>query len=137
MKIPESKFDNERRFIFNNWTNEDFIGLWDSVKTEIKAGAIIELPMYKAFFWTKHLVDREMNKAGKVATDEVARTEMEDRTCTEIGAGVDSPVIASMKEQLRKELEAEMKAKEVVQEADEVAVKKTSKKNKEFEGLEA
>ncbi len=48
--------------LFTNWTNEDFIGEWDSVKYPIKAGQSMYMEDWKAANFAKHLTDRELNK---------------------------------------------------------------------------
>jgi len=51
--------------LFTNWTDEDFIGLWDGITYPIKKGQSMYLEDWKAKHFAKHLVDREMNKEGK------------------------------------------------------------------------
>lgn len=118
-------FDNERRFIFTNWTTEDFTGMWEGNATLVKAGATIELPMYKAYIFCKHLVDREMNRDGRetqIGIDE-ARLVYEAKTIAEITGGTDSPALATLKEQIRAEVEAELTAKEApIEEASSAPV---------------
>jgi len=109
MQIPDT-FDNERRFIFSNWSDEDFTGQWGGVPTLIKAGAVMEFPMYLAYHFAKHFVDREMYKAHKeqfVSVDEV-RKEFEEKTISEITSGTDSPALASLKEKIKEEIENEI-----------------------------
>ena len=48
---------------FKNFSNEDYIGMWDGVERLIKAGDSINLPGFLADHYAKHLVDREMMKA--------------------------------------------------------------------------
>jgi hypothetical protein len=110
MELPAT-YDNERRYVFSNWTNEDFVGVWGGKTTTIKAGAILEVPMYLAYHYCKHLVDREMNKSGKASLigDDSVRAPLEEKTICEITAGMDSPALATLKEQIKKEVEAEPK----------------------------
>lgn len=133
--MPDT-FDPDRRFVFNNWSDEDFVGQWNGVQTLIKAGEIKELSMYLAYHFTKHFVDREMSKEKKdafLAVDET-RKPYEDKTITEITSGVDSPSLTALKEKIREEV-----AKE---ENPTVEVKKAVKKVKvavekaEFAGIE-
>ena len=49
---------------FKNFSNEDYIGMWDGVERLIKAGDSINLPGFLADHYAKHLVDREMFKEG-------------------------------------------------------------------------
>lgn len=128
MQIP-NVFDNERRYIFNNWTTEDFTGTWAGAAEIIKAGETKEYPMYKAFHYTKHLVDREMikeGKAGSMSSDE-ERKPLEDKTMAEIADGVDSPALASIKEKIRKEVEESVNEKK--------PEKSDKKEKKEFDAL--
>lgn len=55
--------------LFTNWTDEDFIGLWDGVPYPIKKGQSMYLEDWKAKHFAKHLVDRELNKEGKPTSD--------------------------------------------------------------------
>ena len=55
--------------LFTNWTDEDFIGYWDSISYPIKKGQSIYLEDWKAKHFAKHLVDRELNKEGKPTSD--------------------------------------------------------------------
>jgi len=124
-------YDNERRYIFTNWTSEDFVGTWAGIGTTIKPGESIELPQYKAFHFCKHLVDREISKDGKVAVDSrEARSPYENKTIAEITAGMDSPALASIKEKIKEEIEKETKPKK---EKEEVKEETTSK---EFEDIQ-
>jgi hypothetical protein len=105
MELPTT-FDNDRRFIFNNWSSEDFVGTWAGVTTIVKAGTTQEFPMYLAYHFTKHLVDREMARSGKASLmgNDDARKEYEDKTLAEITAGTDSPALSALKEQIRAEV---------------------------------
>lgn len=128
-------YDNEKRYIFSNWTNEDFTGMFASVPTVIKAGAVLELPQHKAYLFTRHLVNREMMKANKdIELDNPeSRRPFEEKTIAEITAGVDSPAMAVLKEKIKEEIEIES-GKKVAKK--EVATKKEKKEEaKEFEDL--
>lgn len=103
--IQPAIYDSEKRYIFSNWSNEDFIGTWGGVDTLIKKGESIELPQYKAFHFTRHLVDREMMKANIMVLDsQEARDPFEAKTCAEITAGIDSPAMAILKEKIKSEI---------------------------------
>jgi hypothetical protein len=123
MIYPDT-FNNERRYIFSNWSSEDFMGQWGGTEYLIEKGKTKEFPMYLAYHLTKHFVDREMSKSGKsslLGVDE-ARKEYEDKTMAEIVAGVDSPALATLKEEIRKEvveIETKKKGKKVVKEVKE------------------
>lgn len=112
MKLPDV-YDNEQRFIFSNWSTEDFVGRWENSFTTIKAGETVELPMYKAYNFCKHFVDREMQREGRdsqLGIDEV-RKPYEDKTIAQITGGADSPAMQTLKEKIRAEVEAEIVGK--------------------------
>lgn len=108
MEYP-SRFNEESRYIFTNWSDEDFTGMWNGISHTVKAGAYIEVPEYKAFHYCRHLVDREMRKAGNEATLGVhsAREAMEKKTIVKIGEEAESPVMETIKKQLKKEMESD------------------------------
>lgn len=140
MKFPDV-FNNERKFIFTNWSDEDFVGRWEYTMTTIKAGESIELPMYKAYNFCKHFVDREMFKVpgmeSFVSIDE-KRVPFEEKTIMEIGIGTDSPALQSLKDKIRAEIEAENKQdkKETIEEGENVEDSTTeSDSNVEFSEL--
>lgn len=136
MKMPESTFNNDKRYIFNNWSNETFIGKWDGQAEIINPGEIKELPEYKAYYYTKHFVNREMDKVGKSAFSgiDAERAPFEEKTCTLITGDTESPALASLKDKLRAELQAEIKgtteevAVETTEEETPVDTPKTTKK---------
>jgi len=108
MQYPQT-FNNEKRYVFTNWTTEDFTCSWDSQAKTIAAGAYLEMPEYLAYHFTKHLVDREMHRDGKekfIASDE-QRDPYEKKTMSIIADGVDSPALNKLKEEIRKEVEEE------------------------------
>lgn len=142
MQTPDT-FDNSRKFIFSNWTNEDFEGTWAGEKSIIKKGETKEFEMFLAFHFAKHLVDREMTKDGKSNLLGVPeeRATYEDKTITEIVAGTDSPALAALKAQIRAEIEEDAREEATesvdVKEAPKSKAKKTTKKeSKEFPELE-
>lgn len=120
--IEVQTYDNEKRYIFSNWTSEDFTGVWASVPTVVKAGESIEVPQYKAYHFTKHLVDREMikdNKENSMASPE-ARAVYEEKTVAEITGNVDSPALAAIKEKIKEEIEVESGKKKATKKKKEV-----------------
>lgn len=133
MQLPNT-YDPERRYIFSNWTSEDFTGNWGGVPTVIVKGESIELPQFKAISFCKHLVDREMQKAGAHAVDsDEARQPFEAKTIVEITGGIDSPALANLKEKIR----AEVKDESAEMKSGDVNVKKVEvEKTKEFEDVE-
>jgi len=105
MQFP-SVFDNNKRYIFSNWSKEDFTATWEGSATTVKAGETKEFPEYLAYHFTKHFVDREMlrdKKDSMMAVDE-ARKPYEDKTMTEITGDTDSPALSALNELLRKEM---------------------------------
>lgn len=102
-------FDNNRRFVFTNWTVEDFIGQWGGEKEVIEKGAIKEYPMFLAYHYAKHLTDREMFRDHKevMMTVPDERKKYIDKTITEITGDTESPALMALKDKLRKEIEAE------------------------------
>lgn len=67
---------NNTAVLFHNWSDEDFDYTWDSNRFSFPAGSSMYLEAYLAHHFTKHLVDREMNKAG-IPTDHHTRGEYE------------------------------------------------------------
>lgn len=61
---------------FKNFSTEDFTWKFDGIPYTFKAGQEIFLEDFKADHFTKHLVDREMNKLGIVTNDQVKRAEL-------------------------------------------------------------
>jgi len=136
MQTPDI-FDNNRKFIFSNWTDEDFTGIWGGENTLIKQGETKEFEMSLAYHFAKHLVDREMSKAGKSNLLGVPeeRAPYEDKTIAEVTAGTDSPALASLKAQIKAEYEKANDDLNLKEEAPKKVTKKTNKKDKEFADL--
>lgn len=110
MEYP-SRFNEESRYIFTNWTTEDFTGMWNGVPETIKAGEYKELPEYKAYHYCRHLVNREMFKDKKdtlISVDE-ARREYEQKTIAKIEEGMDSPALDSIKKKIESDLKKKAK----------------------------
>lgn len=129
-------FNNDRRFIFSNWSNEDFIGQWGGVQTIVKSGETKEFVMYLAYHFAKHFIDREMVKEGKgtlVGVDEM-RKPYELKTIAEITAGTDSPALATLKKQIEEEvIEAQKGGKKKVKK--EEVKEEVKEEKKEFADL--
>lgn len=128
MQFPNS-FDENKRYIFTNWTTEEFRGSWGGQGQVVAAGETIEVPEYLAYHYTKHLVDREMQRDGKdsvMGVDEM-RLPYEEKTMTAIGAGTDSPAMTALKEKIRAEV-----AEDAMKSAD---VNVAAPSETEFEGL--
>lgn len=56
--------------IFLNWSNEEFVGMWDSIPYKFKPGQSVYLEDWKAAHFAKHLTDRELQKAGYGTADQ-------------------------------------------------------------------
>ena len=67
---------NTEAVLFKNFSDEDFVGRWDSVNYSFPAGREIYVEAYKAIHFAKHLVDREIQKLLKKNKDgkDVPRT---------------------------------------------------------------
>lgn len=61
---------------FHNFSNEDFTWKFDGIEYTFKAGQTMFLEDFKVVHFTKHLVDREMNRA-KLPTNHQTRTTFE------------------------------------------------------------
>jgi hypothetical protein len=67
-----------KAILFTNWTDEDFSWKWDGVIYEFPAKQSIHLPEYQAEHFSKHLVDREMNKL-KIRVNDPIREELKKK----------------------------------------------------------
>jgi hypothetical protein len=56
--------------IFKNFTEEDFTWKFDGVPFTFKAGQETYMEEFKAKFFAKHLMDRELNRINKVTNDQ-------------------------------------------------------------------
>jgi len=127
----EGIYDKSKRYIVNNWSDEDFsqsfgsevayngdkmIEVSPARQIIIKAGEMRELGQFEAYTFTKHFVNREMLKAASLLNDRVLveRAEMginnkelrkpyEDKTISEIEAGKATPFMEKIREEIRKE----------------------------------
>ena len=63
---------------FKNWTNEDFEWKFNGNPYKFKAGQEIYLEADRAELFTKHLVDRELNRLG-LPTNSPKRGELESK----------------------------------------------------------
>ena len=55
----------KRAVRFTNFSEEDFVGVWDKEEFLIPAGESTMLQEYLALHFAKHLIDRELNKENK------------------------------------------------------------------------
>ena len=134
----EGVYDKTKRYIVNNWSDEDFTQRFGSetnyndtkvIETQpeygltIKAGEMRELGQFEAFTFTKHFVDREIYKEAAKLSDRVLRerAEMgvnnreirkpfEDKTVKEIKAGQATPFMDKIREEIRQEEIAKLNA---------------------------
>lgn len=100
---------------FYNFSSEDFTYTFDSVPYTFKAKQSMYMEDYKAYHFSKHLVDRELNKLG-IPTNMTAKREELGKLCFPEDVEL-APAVA---------LDLEEKKK----------VKTTKKVEKEFEDLE-
>jgi hypothetical protein len=94
---------------FLNYTEEDFIGKWDNVERLIKAGESINLPGFLADHYAKHLVDREMIKAGQDISLNIAEARKPFLDKCFIGEAISAPTeleaeIASLNQPVKEEV---------------------------------
>jgi hypothetical protein len=117
---------NEQRTAkkFFNWTGEDFVGMWDSVEYKIEAGEKMMFPDYLADHFAKHLVDREMIKAGQVTglNDELARKPMLEKCFTGDQVSASTDLEAEVKA-MNIEIDTPAKAEEVLTELNPESTK--------------
>lgn len=156
----EGMYDKTKRYIVNNWSEEDFsqefgaesVYNGDKVITAqpayiltIKAGEMRELGQFEAYIFTKHFVDREMTrKAEGLSQKEIERIEMginnaelrkpfEDKTIQEIKAGASTSFMDKIREDIRKEEIAKLNKEEVTPKEEELFDPLTQVE--EFEGV--
>jgi hypothetical protein len=131
----EGIYDTSKRYIVNNWSDADFsqsigsetayndnniIEVRPSYSITVKAGEMRELGQFEALLFTKHFVNREMQKAALLLTGkDRERAEMgmdnrelrkpyEDKTIAEIKPGEATPFMDKIREEIRKEERAKM-----------------------------
>jgi hypothetical protein len=110
-----------RRFVVNNWTDEDLHTKWLGQDALLKAGEMRECGHAEAYHFTKTLVDREIFKEASRATDTkdrekkemnvispLYRQPFEEKTLQEIKLGEESPIMRKMREDIEKQVRAEM-----------------------------
>jgi len=95
--------------IFTNWTKEDFSWTWNSVPYTFRAGQSIYIEDYLANHFAKHLVDRELIRAGKQVNDHSRQSLIDKCISAEEQKQAESPEKLSM-EILNKNKAAEAKA---------------------------
>src|SRR5258708_39392894 len=67
--------------MFHNFSNQPFSWMWDKVQYDFDPGQTVHMEDWKAEHFTKHLVDREMNRLG-VKTDDFGRRKLEKKCIT-------------------------------------------------------
>lgn len=106
---------------FHNFSNEDFTWKWDGTTYTFKAGQTIFLEDFKAEHFAKHLVDREMNRAG-IQTNDPRRGEFMSRCfpsaeaitpleALQVNNGGDAEVAKDVVEEEFEDLSTEVKPK--------------------------
>lgn len=116
---------------FTNFSNEDFIGIWNKEQFPFKAGETMLLQGYLADHFAKHLVDRELGKLGIPVDRKDERERLLKLAMGEVEIEATSPekLEAAM---LNDEAE-EIKEEKPKKEKKEKKIKK-SKDEDEFEG---
>jgi hypothetical protein len=137
----EGVYDKSKRFMFLNWSSEDFTQHFgaESVYNDtrliesqpafditVKAGDMRELGHFQAHICTKHFVNREMLRDASGLVDKAReRAEMgvnnaelrkpyEDKTLAEIKVGQEAPFMDKLREEIRKEEKAKLVSQETV-----------------------
>ena len=135
----EGVYDKNKRFMFNNWSEEDFIQHFGAesayndnrvIETNpafdltIKAGEMRELGHFQALMCTRHFVNREMMRdAMKLTGKERERGEMgmnnaalrdpyEKKTLAEIVSGQETPFMDTLRAKIRAEEVAKIQAEQ-------------------------
>lgn len=75
---------------FTNFSNEDFVGHWDGTPWKVKAGETIMLQAYLANHFSKHLIDRELNKKDESTSNQVERAKMSKMCLGDVVVEVES-----------------------------------------------
>jgi hypothetical protein len=136
----EGTYSNTMRFMFNNWSTEDFTQHFgeensyndNKVVTNqpaydltIKAGEMRELGQFQAHICVRHFVNREMLRESNLLTGkDKERIEMgmghaqlrkpyEDKTISEIKPGEESPFMDKLRAEIRAEEIAKMTSSNV------------------------
>lgn len=122
----------EKSIYFYNFSDEDFVGVWNKEEMKIEAGESIHLPEYLAKHFAKHLVDRELIKSGKQVIDGT-RQEVEAKCFAEVFESE-----TSMKEEVERlnriKKATKKTTKKVAKKATKKATKKVVKEEDKFEG---
>lgn len=136
----------DKAVLFTNWTDEDFVGMWNNEPYLLAKKTSRFYPEYLATHFAKHLTDREMNKA-KVTTDHFSRKEYLDKCFTEVieasSAAAVNDLILNQPKQEEKVVEEPKAAALIVEESTDVSVVEKKKlgrpkkevKEEEFAGL--
>ncbi len=155
----DGMYDKQKRYLVNNWSDEDFTqefgaeSVYNDTKVietnpahsiTIKAGEMRELGQFEAYTIVKHFVDREMYKdaAKKSDKEEIRKAEMalnnptlrkpyEDKTLQEIIAGEETSFMDKMRAEIREEEKAKLNNEAIVIPVDETG-KKIDKRSKEY-----
>lgn len=103
---------------FKNFTDEDFTHSYDSIPYTFKAGETMFLEDYKADLFSKHLIDRELNKK-KIPTNLLTERAKLSALCFPKDEPAVTPEVAlDLNEKVK---EAKKKGKKKVVEEEEFA----------------
>lgn len=118
------KFDLHKTYIINNPTDEDIIVKWGAMEPESRGSGTYTIkagekggpyPQFLAYHIVKALVSREMMKEGKAKFfgSAVMRAPYEAKFLIEVENGGEDPFTATIREQERAKLLAEMKTEPI------------------------
>lgn len=155
----EGVYDKTKRFMIHNWSPEDFSQAFGAesayndnrlIETQaayvitVKAGELREMNQFNAHIFTKNFVTREMLRdVVKLVGKDRERVEMsvnnptlrdsfEKKTLSEITPGQESPFMDKLREDIRKEEIAKLKAEAKTEIAPKQEVKPKKGNVKEF-----
>jgi len=95
---------------FKNFSNEDFTWKFDGVPYTFPAGGEMYLESERADHFALHLIDRELNKAGKLTNDKLERAKLLEQcfpTVDVVSAEKALDINEKKKEKKAKKVEAE------------------------------
>ena len=143
----EGVYDKTKRYMFNNWSNEDFIqhfgqeAVYNDTNVivtkpaydlRINAEEMRELGQFEAFICARHFVNREIMREALAEDDQKKRERIEmsmgnkdirkpfeDKTIQEIIAGEESPFMKDLRDKIRAEEIEKMKTEDKIEDKKE------------------
>ena len=107
---------------FKNFTGEDFSWKFDGIEYNFKAGQEVYMEEFKARFFAKHLIDRELNRLGKLTNDQTEIKRL-------MGSALPTDEVVTADEAI------DIEAKKIVEEKKRVGRTKKIIKEEEFSEL--